>query len=51
MEIDQASKGAGEISVLSYVEQVNYLEGCGISRWIVIGSSDRTWTSGTSIGC
>lgn len=36
---------------LSYVEQVNYLEGCGVSRWIGIGISDRTWTSVTSIGC
>jgi hypothetical protein len=36
---------------LSYVEQVNYLEGCGISRWIGIGSRhDRTWTSVTSRG-
>jgi hypothetical protein len=34
---------------LSYVEQVNYLEGCSISKLIGIGSSDRMWTSITSI--
>jgi len=50
MEIDQASKGADEVSVLSYVEQVNYLEGCGYSRWIGSGSHDRMWTSVTSRG-
>lgn len=36
---------------LSYVEEVNWLERCGISRWFGIGSSDRMWTSVTSIGC
>ena len=51
MEIDQASKGVDEIGVLSYVEQVSYLEGCGISRRIDIGSIDRVWTSVMRIGC